>query len=725
MFLLLAVTALEGLVACDTIIRSASEFVEFSNNVNSGKSKYAGETVILDSDIDFAGEGLYELAPIGNSQTKHFRGTFDGRGHVISNYVLNSSVLDSIGLFGYSRKMAIKNLVFDSSCSVTSSYNDTNVAYVGSIIGRFYGADGSCEIGNVVSLASLSFSGNTTSSISLGGIVGGLYQGNTVSDSRLRNCVNYGTITAPGKTGESFIGGVIGSTSVGSGGSPRYIYIQNCLSSGSIICGSSLNTQKVGGIVGDAKFVKIGNCVSAGTIVAGKSYGYVGTLVGDSYSTVITHSMWTSDVGYSRSYGSGNPSIRNGTSQTSLNSSVLVELNDFSAGNGWNRWLLNPDNASVSFTIDYGKGFTVESQIVLFPTPDNSSAFVFNGWYSDESLTDPFLLDEVAADTTLYGSICESNLTVTFDVNGGSELSVEEISIGCNGTYEILPNPTKTEATFDGWFTKRDGGRKVNLGDRVVIPRDHILYAQWTPNKYTVAFILGNGSDPEMRTFDFNETVEYPKNVTRVGYMFNGWDKDIEFMPANNLTITAQWTLAYYMVSLNPNGGNELPVKEIQVTFNGTYGSLPVPNRTGYTFLYWATEKDESVTSETVVSVPENHTLWAQWSKIGSGKIEVPINNVEIVFGTKDLTKEELEDIVGQYTNAEYKILSFESDGTSETRVILKFTDFKEAKSFVESVKASSGSLVDLVKFIDLNSGAIISFSLISYPMVLLSIIAF
>lgn len=726
LLLLLAVAALESLVVCGTRILNAGDFIEFLNDVNSGNFKNYKGTVFLDSDIDLAGEGPHEFVPIGVNATVYFRGTFDGRGHVISNYVVNSSTHDKIGFFGYSRGIAVKNLVVDSSCSMVSSYRGSDPVYVGGVICQCYVGAGSCSIENVVSLASVAFNGSTTSDVSLGGIAGSFYYYNSNYESVLKNCANYGTVMSYGESSKSFIGGIIGRTYMNNNVvTSKKVLVQNCLNSGPLTCIGVENELHVGGNVGRAEYVKIENCVSTGPIVVGKSYSYIGTFAGSASSASVAHSLWTSSVRYNKTCEYGTLSMNNPISQTSLDTSVLNELNNYSDSNGWNRWLLNLNSASVTFKINKENSFIVNSQIVLLPTSGNSSDFGFNGWYSDEGLTRPFILDEVTVDTTLYGSVCESNFTVTLDVNGGSELSVKELTIECNGTYENLPTPTKTEAAFDGWFTKKDGGDKVEINDKVIITRDHILYARWTSNKYSVTFIFDNGSEPEVRTFDFNEDIAYPEDVAKIGYLFNGWNNSIVSMPANNLTIMAQWTPRNYTVTFDLNGGVEIPVNEAQVTFDGSYGSLPTPNRSGYAFLGWFTGKNESVTEESIVKIPDNHTLQAQWSKNEPGKVEVPINGVEIVFGSKDMTKEELEDIMSRHTKAEYEILIFENDGTSETRVIIKFTDSNEAKNFVESIKESNGSLADLVKFVDYNSGGIISFSMNSYPMALFSIIVF
>ena len=101
----------------------------------------------------------------------------------------------------------------------------------------------------------------------------------------------------------------------------------------------------------------------------------------------------------------------------------------------------------------------------------------------------------------------------------------------------------------------------------------------------------------------------YPYTPFRTGYSSTGWGNTITIMPGNNLTITTQWEANRYTVSFDVNGGNELDEEEVIVTFDGMYGDLLVPTRTGYTFLEWFTDKKERITEESIVKIPDNHTL--------------------------------------------------------------------------------------------------------------------
>ena len=56
-----------------------------------------------------------------------------------------------------------------------------------------------------------------------------------------------------------------------------------------------------------------------------------------------------------------------------------------------------------------------------------------------------------------------------------------------------------------------------------------------------LTFVFNNGAENEVRTLDFNKTIDYPENVKKTGYTFNGWDNKPDKMPAENITVTTQW----------------------------------------------------------------------------------------------------------------------------------------------------------------------------------------
>ena len=120
-----------AVVGTEVKINNVDDFILFKGNVNSGIT-YSGSTVFLDSDLDFNGK---TFEPVGISTSNYFRGVFDGQGHVIRNLKMSLSS-QYAGLFGYSGGMTIRNVILDSSCSITTSLSDSDNVFIGGISGR-------------------------------------------------------------------------------------------------------------------------------------------------------------------------------------------------------------------------------------------------------------------------------------------------------------------------------------------------------------------------------------------------------------------------------------------------------------------------------------------------------------------------------------------------------------------------------------------------------------
>lgn len=70
-----------------------------------------------------------------------------------------------------------------------------------------------------------------------------------------------------------------------------------------------------------------------------------------------------------------------------------------------------------------------------------------------------------------------------------------------------------------------------------------------------------------------------------------------------------------YTITFDANQGNVESNKKI-VDYYSTYGEMPTPTRNGYKFKGWYTEKidGEKITSDTIVKITEDQTLYAQWT---------------------------------------------------------------------------------------------------------------
>ena len=209
---------------------------------------------------------------------------------------------------------------------------------------------------------------------------------------------------------------------------------------------------------------------------------------------------------------------------------------------------------------------------------------------------------------TLYPVWNANQYTITFDTNGGSEIAPITQDYGTGITAP--DNPTRKGYTFKGW--DKEIPETMPAGNITV-------KAQWEINQYTITFDTNGGSEIVPITQDYGTEITAPDNPTRKGYTFKGWDKEIpETMPAENITVKAQWEINQYTITFDTNGGSEIaPITQDY----GTEITAPDnPTRKGYTFKGWHKEIPETMPAE-------NITITARWKDT-----EKPTG--EIIIGT-------------------------------------------------------------------------------------------
>ena len=300
--------------------------------------------------------------------------------------------------------------------------------------------------------------------------------------------------------------------------------------------------------------------------------------------------------------------------------------------------VLNPDTLGSDglkvVTLDLGGGTLGGSSEDIQIIVKNGESFTAP---SAEGLPRP---DGISEDAQLYwtdenGNCYKPGDTVPADVSMLSITGDYEV-IYLPGTYgtgsavtDMKPHNniltlrgalfTRAGYTQVGWSTV-DGGEKVYGFEDVYTKNEALtLYPVWNTNKYTITFDTNGGSEIAPITQDYGTQIAAPANPTRKGYTFKGWDKVIpETMPAENMTVKAQWEINQYTITFDTNGGSEIaPITQGY----GTEITAPDnPTRKGYTFKGWDKEIPETMPAE-------NITITARWKDT-----EKPTG--EIIIGT-------------------------------------------------------------------------------------------
>ena len=126
---------------------------------------------------------------------------------------------------------------------------------------------------------------------------------------------------------------------------------------------------------------------------------------------------------------------------------------------------------------------TYQGTALELPTPSRTG-YTFNGWYTAASggtkIGDAGATYTPSANITLYAQWTET-YTVTYNANSGS-VSPSSATVNA-GESVTLPTPTRSNYTFNGWYTAASGGTKIGGAGASYTPSANItLYAQWTKN---------------------------------------------------------------------------------------------------------------------------------------------------------------------------------------------------------------------------------------------------
>ena len=379
---------------------------------------------------------------------------------------------------------------------------------------------------------------------------------------------------------ETVYGGII------TGGTGSRIFFSNGVEGGGVIIGSGALTMNGGNIVGCIANDGGGLFLSDGSFTMN-----AGSIVGCSTPNRLT----TGEAFYGGIYAFGPMANIDTTGVITLTGGLIKNNGRYDI------------NAAYMTTI-YANGGEVygevhlnqASKITCLAEDNGITAFKGKTVIGGTSSVNPSHVDWGLFYGGLYIYGNTTGVIVTYK-DGDSEYAKQVLPSGTLATRPDAPAATPGY-TFGGW-NKADGTAWDYASDKVT---DNItLYAKWAANTYTITFDTAGGSEIAPITQDCGTVITAPEAPTREGYTFIGWDKEIPTtMPAENMTVTAQWEINQYTITFDTNGGSEIaPITQDY----GTVITAPeAPEREGYTFIGWDKAIPETMPAE-------NITLKARW----------------------------------------------------------------------------------------------------------------
>ena len=291
----------------------------------------------------------------------------------------------------------------------------------------------------------------------------------------------------------------------------------------------------------------------------------------------------------------------------------------------------------------------IEGEKVTRPEDPARENYIFKGWYTDAGYETVFNFNKEIVDKDIdlfakWEPDANSGVTfrtVTFNSMEGSGVASQAV---VDGAKAVKPkDPERVGYTFDGWHTDEECATPYDFDEAVT--QDITLYAKWLAlKKYTVTYhYMDNGSEDTTEEVFEGGKVTRPEDPTRENYIFKGWYTDADYVTKfdfnkeivdKDIELFAKWEpdansgATFYTVTFNSMEGSGVAS---QVVIDGAKAVKPKdPEREGYTFGGWHTEKECKNLYDFNEEVNEDITLYAKWTsneEENNGPFKVTFNS--------------------------------------------------------------------------------------------------
>ena len=322
-------------------------------------------------------------------------------------------------------------------------------------------------------------------------------------------------------------------------------------------------------------------------------------------------------------------------------------------------------------------GYTFDDETITLH-PASRDGYTFLGWTTDgvdEPTNGIQVLHNSVGNKTFTANWQANTYTITYDVNGGNELSEETENVVFDAEY-VAPIPARNGYSFSGWSYE---GEKVSDGTWK-ISSDCTLKANWIADNYTITKHNGSGEGTSTAEYDSDY---YIGTSSKDGYDFQGWYTgengtgtqytDSSGNSLNNYTDTKNidlFAFFTYTVTFESNGGSE--VDPVTYKENEFLSESIVATKKNRTFGGWYT--DAELTNPVSYSASLGKCkLYAKWNEEVAPTLLTYANNtgsISISGASSTSTSLILPDYIGGCPVTEIKGGAFQNCGLVDTIVV-------------------------------------------------------
>lgn len=340
----------------------------------------------------------------------------------------------------------------------------------------------------------------------------------------------------------------------------------------------------------------------------------------------------------------------------------------------------NNGDEAVDVELEFNSILPTQSEIEL-------EGYTFKGWYTDKECTLE-IKNVPASSIVIYAKWEAHKYTVSYDGNSGTGTTLSQET-----TYDTKINLqnnnfSKLGYIFDSWNTKADGkGTKYAAAQEVLNLTNEangqiLLYAIWTPIKYTIVFDANGGAgDMDDLEMTYDQSEKLTKNsFGRIGYTFLGWSDNASsetakfedeemvknFASTNGaeFTLYAIWADNYYDVKFIVDGEAK---STVNVKHGTSYHSITTPDaeKVGRT-LTWKIDGKEIESEKAILSYTEVVASYTNnpytvsfvvnnkevYTVTGEYGTEISFNDYIKILENDVTLLQELEDLAAQFMGA-------------------------------------------------------------------------